>query len=155
MGILDTIFGGVGDLLNPVKDIVDDLHTSDEEKAAAKAKLEALLQKDRMELQQSLRKELEAKERVLVAELQQGDSFTKRARPTVVYAGLAFILFNYVIAPLFLPDQQALALPTEFWAGWTGIVATWSIGRSFEKRGAASKLVSKVTGSGSRPSLLD
>lgn len=139
--------GGVSEVATAIGGVVDQFHTSDEEKAQAKLEIEKLLQADRMKLQDSLQVELQAKERVLVAELQQGDGFTKRARPTVVYAGLLFIFFNYVIAPLFLPDQASLALPTEFWVGWSGIVSTWSIGRSFEKRGVVNKATSIVTGS--------
>jgi len=154
VSLLNIIKDGIGGLIGPVGDIIDNLHTSDEEKAAAKQKLEELLQKERMQQELSLRKELEAKERVLVAELNQGDGYTKRARPTVVYAGLAFILFNYVIAPLVLPNQQSLQLPVEFWAAWGGIVSTWSIGRSFEKRGVSNQATQTLTGS-KRLSLLD
>lgn len=147
MGLLGKIFGGgAKELVEGIGNVVDKFHTSDEEKAAAKLEIEKLLQADRMKLQDSLQIELQAKERVLVAELQQGDNFTKRARPTVVYAGLAFIFFNYVVAPLFLPDQQSLQLPAEFWVAWGGIVGTWSIGRSFEKKGVVNKATSIVTG---------
>lgn len=147
MSFLGKLFGGgVSEVANAIGGIVDQFHTSDEEKAAAKLEIEKLLQADRMKLQDSLQVELQAKERVLVAELTQGDKFTKRARPTVVYAGLAFIFFNYVIAPLFLPDQQALQLPAEFWVAWGGIVGTWSIGRSFERKGVVNKATSIVTG---------
>jgi len=102
-----------------------------------------------------MRAELQAKERILVAELTQGDSYTKRARPTVVYAGLAFIFINYCLVPiigkLFAVDIPELSLPKAFWAGWSGIVATWSVGRSFEKRGASNRFVRAITGStGSR-----
>ena len=114
--------------------------------------MEVLLQKRDAEIEETIRTELQAKERVLVAELTQGDSYTKRARPTVVYAGLTFILINYCI----IPAIQSLAgvlvkpfdLPTEFWVGWSGIVATWTIGRSAEKRGARNRLTSIITGSG-------
>lgn len=139
--------GGVSEVANAIGGVVDQFVTTDEEKAKAKLEIEKLLQADRMKLQDSLQTELQAKERVLVAELQQGDSYTKRARPTVVYVGLAFIFFNYVVAPLFLPNQASLQLPTEFWVGWSGIVSTWSIGRSFEKRGVVNKATSVVTGS--------
>lgn len=154
MSWLGKLFGGgVSEVANAIGGVVDQFHTSDEEKAKAKLEIERLLQQDRMKLQESLQTELKAKERVLVAELNQGDSYTKRARPTVVYSGLLFILFNYVIAPLLLPNQQPLQLPVEFWAAWGGIVSTWSIGRSFEKRGVVNKATSVVTGN--KTSLFD
>jgi len=149
MGILGTLFGGgIKEVVGSIGGVIDSLHTSEEEKLEAKLAMEKLLQADRLALQESLQVELQAKERILVAELNQSDNYTKRARPTVVYAGLAFIAFNYVIAPLFLPDQQALALPIEFWGAWGGIVATWSVGRSFEKRGTQNKLTNAITGNG-------
>ena len=143
---VDKVIGSVGG-------IIDDLNTSDEEKSAAKLELQKLLQTDRNEIQETLRSELAAKERVLVAELNQDDAYTKRARPTVVYMGLLFILFNYVIYPASNLGIEALALPTEFWVAWGGIVGTWSIGRSAEKVGIKNKLTNAVTGS--KPTMLD
>jgi hypothetical protein len=162
------IGGAAGGLIESVGNVADKFHLSGEEKQQFKLEFEALLQKRDSEIEQSLRSELQAKERVLVAELQQGDNYTKRARPTVVYVGLAVIVFNYCIVPLLIkataiiamaladsPAAAALAgvgyepleLPVEFWAGWSGIVMTWSIGRSAEKRGVRNKVVQAITGS--------
>lgn len=91
--------GSLGSLVEQVGNVVDNFHLSAEEKQQFKLELEALLQRRDSEIEQTLRSELEAKERILVAELEQGDSFTKRARPTVVYAGLGFIFFNYGLVP--------------------------------------------------------
>ena len=114
--------------------------------------LEKLLQDRNSAIEQTIGAELSAKERILVAELQQGDAYTKRARPTVVYAGLGFILLNYCIVPAIQAIAGAavvkpFALPPEFWVAWGGIVATWSVGRSAEKRGSRSRAVSMITGS--------
>jgi hypothetical protein len=156
MGWLSKIFsGGAGSFVEKVGGVIDKFHLSGEEKQRFKLELEALLQKRDSEIEETIRSELQAKERVLVAELAQGDNYTKRARPTVVYAGLAFIFINYCLVPiigrLFSIDMSVLPLPNAFWAGWSGIVATWSIGRSFEKRGASNPVVRAITGStGSR-----
>jgi len=157
-----------GGLIESVGNVVDKFHLSGEEKQQFKLDLEALLQKRDSEIEQTIRAELQAKERVLVAELSQGDNYTKRARPTVVYVGLAVIVFNYCIVPLLIKatafiamafadsapatalanvGYEPLSLPIEFWAGWSGIVMTWSIGRSAEKRGVRNKAVQLVTGS--------
>ena len=102
----------------------------------------------------------------MVAELNQGDNYTKRARPTVVYAGLAFIFLNYCVVPgvQYLRgkaeahcEQSApecvvaagIQLPPEFWWAWAGIVGTWSIGRSFEKTSAGNRITNMITGSSS------
>ncbi len=152
MSWLSDIFAGSAKgLIGSVGSIVDDLHLSGEEKQQFKLQMEALVQQRDSEIEQTTRIELQAKERVLVAELQQGDKFTKRARPTVVYAGLAFIGINYVVVPIVGVlngvTVAPIELPTEFWAGWSGIVATWSIGRSFEKRGTQNRVTSAITGS--------
>lgn len=147
----DIFAGSAKGLIGSVGSIVDDLHLSGEERQQFKLQMKTLVQEHDSEIEQSARIELQAKERVLVAELQQGDKFTKRARPMVVYAGLAFIGINYVVVPsigLFMGATfEALPLPVEFWAGWSGIVMTWSIGRSAEKRGTQNRVTSAITGS--------
>lgn len=152
------IGSGIGGLAENVANIVDRFKLTQDEKAAFELEMEKLLQQAGSELEQTMRAELQAKERILVAELNQGDNYTKRARPTVVYFGLGLILFNYSISPIvqgvtgtpFFP----MPLPAEFWYAWGGIVATWSVGRTMERRGANNNLLSVVTGS-KKPGLLD
>jgi hypothetical protein len=150
--------GSVGTLVDKVGGVVDKFHLSGEEKQKFILEMETLVQKRDSEIEATIRTELQAKERVLVAELSQGDSYTKRARPSVVYAGLAFIAFNYCLVPVIskIAGQgiKPLDLPAEFWYGWSGIVATWSIGRTAEKRGVSNRLTRTITGS-ARSKLLD
>lgn len=117
--------------------------------------METLLQKRDSEIEQTARAETQARERVLVAELTQGDNFTKRARPSVVYIGLIFIALNHVIGPwaaYFIGTEiPEITLPTEFWVAWGGIVATWSIGRTMEKRGQHNKMTGAITGTTQPP----
>lgn len=151
MNWIGKIFGGsIGTVVEQVGSVIDKFHLSGEEKQKFKLEMEALLQKRDSEIEETMRSELQAKERILVAELTQGDKYTKRARPTVVYVGLIFIAFNYclvpVVAKLFGSDITPLNLPAEFWYGWSGIVATWSVGRSFEKSGAKNRATRAITG---------
>ncbi len=152
MGWFTKIFSGsVGTLVEKVGGVVDGFHLSGEEKQKFKVEMEALLQKRDSEIEETIRTQLQAKERILVAELTQGDSYTKRARPTVVYAGLGFIFYIYclvpVVAQIFNAQMPMMELPTAFWAGWSGIVATWSIGRTVEKRGGGNRVTRAITGS--------
>jgi len=152
MGFIGKILsGGIGELVGQVGGVIDSLHTSDEEKSAAKAELYRLANARESEMEQTFRTEIGAKSNVIMAEMKQDDNFTKRARPMVVYAGLVMIFINYTVVPivsLFLPGSlEELVLPTEFWVAWGGIVSTWVIGRTAEKRGSASKVVSAITGS--------
>ncbi len=162
MGFLSKIFSsGVGSLIKEVGGVVDKFHLSGEEKQEFQLKMKELVQKRDSEIEQTIRADLQAKERILVAELTQGDNYTKRARPTVVYFGLFVIFFNYCVAPVvsaIVADITipALNLPTAFWTAWGGICATWSIGRSVEKIGATNKLSKFITGSKEiKSSLLD
>jgi len=105
---------------------------------------------------------VEAQKSIIVAEMQQGDNYTKRARPTVVYAGLAFIALVHVVVPVtvafvsafstspepvaVLTNLKTLTLPEEFWWAWTSVCGIWAVGRSMEKRGVSNKLVEMLTG---------
>jgi len=94
---------------------------------------------------------------VIVAEMQQGDNFTKRARPTIVYAGLAFIFLTEIFFPLAswvvlcfgkdLPVPPRLILPTDFWYIWGGVCSVWMVGRSLEKKGYTNEVIKQLTGS--------
>lgn len=151
MGFLSKLFGGgIGVIAEKIGRVADELHLSGEEKQEFQLKMEALvLERDRM-IEESFQEEMKAKSKILVAELTQGDKYTKRARPTVVYGGLLFIFINYVLVPIISRiagiNYDPLKLPEEFWYGWSGIVATWSVGRSLEKTGARNKIVQGITG---------
>lgn len=138
-------------LVESIGQVADRFIETPDEKARFTMALEALLQKRDSEIEQTIRTELAAKERMLVAELTQGDNYTKRARPTVVYAGLLFIGLNYVLLPLLLSyglvkTIPEVALPSEFWLAWGGICSSWVIGRSMEKRGLRHPLITAATG---------
>lgn len=148
--ISKVIGGGVSEVLDSAGNLADKFIQTKEERDQFRLELVKVDQAARDELERTIREELRSRERVLIAELQQDDLYTRRARPTVVYAGLVFIALDYVILPvvssvagIVLPT---LVLPTEFWAGWSGIVGTWVLGRSLEKRGANNGLVRAITG---------
>ena len=152
MGLLSKLFkGSAGELVEKVGGVVERVSAGHLGKKELALEVEKLIAARDESLESTLRTELAAKERVLVAELQQGDNFTKRARPAVVYTGLAYIGINYVVSPLVAAiggyEMATMELPTQFWAAWGGIVATWCIGRSFEKAGVKNKVVQGITGS--------
>lgn len=71
------------------------------------------------------------------------ENYTKRARPTVVYAGLVFIGLIHVLLPAVAWTLASagcavqpfnLTLPSEFWWAWSGVCGVYAIGRSWEKR---------------------
>ena len=112
-----------GGLIKGVASIVDQFHTSDEEKAELQLKAKAMVLQHIEQAEESLRIELQARERIMVAEMQSGDNFTKRARPTLVYAGLAMIAWKYCLAPVAVAWLAWTYLPSisrqNF--GWPGV----------------------------------
>lgn len=122
--------------------------------------MERLTQQRESEIEETIRAELNAKKEVMLAELNQGDKYTKRARPTVVYVGLIFILLEVLgLRPLIinyiagenleyskiLLDSSSAVFNT-FLLAWGGVLGVYSIGRSVEKRGTRKSWVSTITG---------
>ncbi len=136
--IAKVLGGTAGEMIDKIASAADRFITTDAERAQYRLDAERLLQARDSEIEQTLRAELGAQERILVAELQQDDTFTKRARPAVVYVGLGVIVFNYCLAPTLAWAVGAVPptfnLPDEFWYAWGGILGLYNIGRSFEKR---------------------
>ncbi len=141
----------IGGIIKALSGVADKFIRTPEEKDAFELEASKLIQARDSEIEQTLRAEMQSKERVLVAELTQGDSYTKRARPTVVYAGLVIVFLNHIVLPWvahFIGNVvPEIEIPAMFWTAWGGICATWVIGRTLEKRGSENKLVSLITGS--------
>lgn len=149
MAAISAAFGERG-VVGSIGDLADKFITTGDEKNAFMTSMEVILQKRDSEIESTIRTELKAKERVIVAELAQGDVFTKRARPTIVYFGLFVTFFNYSFLPLvsyvFALDMPPMNLPGEFWIAWGGAVSVYSLGRSSEKRGSPTRASNLITG---------
>ena len=141
-GALTSIMGS--GILKGAKELVDEFTLSGEEKNEFLVKMEEIVQKRESEFEQTVRAELQAKERIITAELNQGDLYTKRARPTVIYFGLFIIFFNYCFIPI--TGGVPVKMPYEFWAAWGGVVSFYSLGRSYEKNGSRSMFSQIATG---------
>jgi len=155
MSILaDVIGGGLGKL---VKEIVGTFKLD----PAEKAELEAIVDQNAHEIQmkeyeltvKALDAEagiVEAQKSIIVAEMQQQDNYTKRARPTVVYAGLLAIFLVHIILPYVSYFTKAtypeIELPTDFWYVWGGVCAVWFVGRTMERKGSNSPAIKKIVG---------
>ncbi|MBT9167543.1 MAG: hypothetical protein DDT19_00881 [Syntrophomonadaceae bacterium] len=131
----------ISNVLKPVFDIIDKAVTDKD--LAQKLKHEITLAN-----YAEATAEMQAKRDIIVAELEQADTFTKRARPSVIYVGLGAIVFNYCFIPFFKFVTGIIAqlggstiaitpepfdLPSEFWWAWGGVLSVYVIGRSTEK----------------------
>lgn len=140
---------GIGSIADFAKSIVDRFFPPDlppEVKVQKELELQTLLQ-TRENTVTSAQKE------IIVSEMQQGDDYTKRARPTIVYAGLVFIFLVHVFIPLaaFFKDVPAenfpkLSLPEEFWWAWAGVCGVWIMGRTMERKGMVNTVIQSITG---------
>lgn len=147
--------GGVTDIVNSIGDIIDKFTLSKEEKLDFKLEVQSRLMQMDKELEETYQAELESRQEIIKAEMAQSDTYTKRARPTIIYGGLIFILIIHVVLPAVAylagttPDKMpTLTLPTEFWWAWGTVVSIYGAGRSAEKLGIINKMTNLATGSG-------
>ena len=117
---------------------------SDGEKLQAQVALEQILSERENTL-------VNAQRDIITAELQQEDKYTKRMRPTLGYAGLLFILCNYVAVPIvsYFMGSSTLPkfeLPEEFWWAWGSYCGIYALGRSYEKTNGSNIVTTAITG---------
>ena len=169
-----SFFGGSGlQIVDTISNTVDKFVHTPEEKAKLKQELnklreehlvnerefmldmERLLQDREKTVQKTLQDELEVKRGILISELNQGDTYTKRARPTVIYAGLVFILMEmlglrHLLFQVMKLGPDVIKSSNEifrfFLASWAGVVGVYTIGRSYEKHGASTPMSRGITG---------
>ena len=121
----------LGGLLGPVGNIIDDLHTSGEEKLAAKAQLlalEAQFSRDVLEYEQSLAKE---QAETIRAEMKTQSWLAMNWRPITMLVFVYIIAHNYVLAQVF--SLQVLEIPPDMWGLLKIGLGGYVVGRSAEK----------------------
>lgn len=145
MGVFDFVSAPVADFAKNILNRFWPEKMDEADRIRAEHELTQLLQERENRL-------VSAQRDIIVAELQQSDRYTKRARPTIMYAGLFFVLLNYVVVPIVnrvfewwliaegrpILDVYALspmALPENFWWVWGGVCGLYVLGRSAEKGG--------------------
>jgi len=130
------LFDAISSLLKPVHEIIDEVHTSEEEKLAAKQKLfESQIQLYQIGLEQETRRmELQAD---IVKEEARGHSALQRNwRPILMLCFTAILANNYIILP-YCKDLGAVPLefPGGFWALLTTGVGGYIAARQIDKSG--------------------
>lgn len=152
MGLIGGIIGStIGKVLGEVRGVFDDLHHSGEEKDETMLKVEEIITTRLTEAEVTLRTEISAKSAIMIAEMNQEDNYTKRARPTIVYAGLVMFFLDFavrILAYFLYPDlpQPSGFMEVAFTAAWASVTGVYSIGRTAEKRGVNNRAISAITG---------
>ncbi len=156
MSIFSKLFsGGISDIVDSVGGVLDKFTLSKQEKEEIKLEMQGRMMQLENEIEKTYRTELETRSDIIKSELAQGDMYTKRARPTIIYMGLLFIFIVHVLVPVIayasgtpkvnMPD---ITLPQEFWWAWGVVVGVYGAGRSAEKLGVVNKFTQAATGSG-------
>ncbi|MBU1101136.1 MAG: holin family protein [Bacteroidetes bacterium] len=117
--------------------MIDNLSTSDEEKLKLKNELLQIENAAKLNALEYEKTVVDAKAKVMVAELEQKDNYVKRARPTILYGGLFALFTNYIILPWIAHftggSLPSIDLPSEFWYAWGGVASVYSFRRTDEK----------------------
>lgn len=151
MSLASIFSGGVREVVQGVVGVVDEFHTSPEERAELEVKVGQIVTERMRVIEESARGRMEMVARVIEAESKSGSRYTANARPTVVYVGLLIYALNAIL-PMFGFAEQ-IEIDPNFTYVWGGVCSVWVAGRSAEKMGQFNKVSSAITGR--KPSVYD
>ena len=126
MGILNAIAG----IFKPVADVVDSLHTSDEERLTIKQKLlevQAGVVMQAIELEKA---QLEERAKIIVAEAQSESWITRSWRPITM---LTFVVLIVLIATGWMDTEALAAVPDKLWTLLQIGIGGYIVSRGAEK----------------------
>lgn len=130
-GLLDFLKPAVGEIIRSVGQVIDDLHTSDQEKLEAQLKLAQAEMKFREGLLSAETEWAKTQADVIKAEA-SGESWLQRNwRPILMLTFTFIVAWNFVIAPIFSMD--AVPVPEQMWELLKIGIGGYIIGRSGEK----------------------
>jgi hypothetical protein len=128
--------GPIKGLIGEIGSVIDNVHTSEEERSAAKAKLRALETEATAQVLAHAETLFQSQRDVLVAEI-QGESWLQQAwRPITMLVFVFIILNNYVIVPYvsaFGGTVPALEIPNGMWALLNVGIGGYIASRGIEK----------------------
>lgn len=131
MSLLDVIGGAI----KPVTELIDSLHTSEEEKLAAKARLVEATKDIELAALEYSGKLAEHRAKIVIAEA-QGNWLQRNWRPLLMLIGIIILANNYILFPyasVFTAKIKVLTLPDGLWQLLTLGVTGYIVGRSGEK----------------------
>jgi hypothetical protein len=153
IGIVKTIASSFGNITSGITDVISKFVKDPNQAAILSSELTKLTIKAEADIaagvEESYQQELKSKTEIMVAELKQDDKFTKRVRPTLLYAGLAMIVLDFLLrwACVFIGKEVlAFTIPSFFQEIWAGLCMVYIVSRSSEKKGTGNKLTKLITG---------
>lgn len=139
-----SVLSFVTDIFSPVKDLVDELHTSGEEKSAhveVMEKLNAAIREAEMQFQEKVlsahTEQIKARAAVIEAEASGHSWLQRNWRPIIMLSFGAILVNNYILVPwlmaLGIEAVAVLDFPSGFWGLLSLGVGGYIAGRSVEK----------------------
>lgn len=126
-----SLFTAITSLLAPINDLVDNIHTSEEEKLEARisfAKIQLEIQQRILDYESEV---IKAKAAIITAEA-QGNWLSKSWRPILMLSITAMLVNNYILL-VYLPGAKPIDFPPELFTLLTVGVGGYVVGRSGEK----------------------
>ncbi|MFA3791753.1 3TM-type holin [Aliiglaciecola sp. SL4] len=133
----------IGGIFKPAADLIDNVHTSDEERLILKKQLDEIssgVQLKMIELEHKVleyeTKLLQAQQAVIIAEAQGKSWIQRNWRPVLMMVIIFIVANNYILFPylsLFTDKIKMLELPEELFTLLTVGVGGYVVGRSGEK----------------------
>jgi len=126
-----SIWGFITGIFKPAVDLVDELHTSEEEKQTLKNHLFAMQAELSVKVLDYEARLIESQASVIKAEATADSWITRSWRPIVMLMFAFIIAWNYIIAPI--TGVASLPTPVELWSLMKLGLGGYIIGRSAEK----------------------
>ncbi|MDO6692106.1 3TM-type holin [Aliiglaciecola sp. 3_MG-2023] len=133
----------IGGIFKPAADLIDNVHTSDEERLMLRKQLDEIssgVQLKMIELEHKVleyeTKLLQAQQAVIIAEAQGKSWIQRNWRPVLMMVIIFIVANNYILFPylsLFTDKVAMLELPEELFTLLTVGVGGYVVGRSGEK----------------------
>ena len=125
-----SLFDFIGSIFKPAADLVDNLHTSEEEKLQLNNKLVAMQNEVSMKFLEYDKKLVDAQSSIIIAEA-KGDSWLQRSWRPMAMVTLLVIM---VLASMGFISLEALnKLPPQYWELFKIGLGGYIVGRSTEK----------------------
>lgn len=157
--MLKTILNSVGAIFGPVRELIDEVHTSAEERAAAQARLNQIEYAARADLLSHAEKIASLQSQIVLGEIQGRSWLQRNWRPLLMLTVVLILFNNFVLAPYFQAFGAPgvyLDLPTELYGLMTVGVGGYIGGRTYEKKiNTDAKIKQLQMGNGSIPEGID
>jgi len=132
----------VSNTIKPITETIDNLHTSEDEKLAAKRKMEQIQNELTTKMIDFHQQEMEAKKEVLVAEAKSEHFLTSSWRPITALVFTFIIANNYIIAPyteVLFDVKVMFDIPPQMWDLLKIMIGGYVLSRGVEKTAAQVK----------------